>query len=257
MAFTRTWNAAYEAVPADTDDASEGAQRIRHLKADISERLDVDHSWEGDGDDGKHKQITLLEQAAAPTNDTDTGFLYTKDVSGATELFYEDDSGNEVQLTDGGEINKSFPANTRMLFYQAAAPTYWTQVTSVNDRMLRVVSGSGGGSGGSWTISGLSSPNHTHGFSVPEHYHSSPIAVSGAQNILYSPGSPPFGYGSRTFSYERRDQSSSSGPGNVTAQRTSGIEGASSGTTNNTAVTINSNGSWRPAYIDVIIAEKD
>jgi len=41
------------------------------------------------------------------------------------------------------------PAGTAMLFYQAAAPTGWTQVTTQNNKALRVVSGTGGGTGGS------------------------------------------------------------------------------------------------------------
>jgi hypothetical protein len=35
-----------------------------------------------------------------------------------------------------------------MLFYQAAAPTGWTKVTTHNDKALRVVNGAGGGAGG-------------------------------------------------------------------------------------------------------------
>jgi Collagen triple helix repeat (20 copies) len=42
----------------------------------------------------------------------------------------------------------SFPAGTVMLFYQAAAPTGWTKLTTQNDKALRVVSGSGGVAGG-------------------------------------------------------------------------------------------------------------
>jgi len=40
-------------------------------------------------------------------------------------------------------------AGTVMLFFQAAAPTGWTEVTTQNDKALRVVSGTGGGTGGS------------------------------------------------------------------------------------------------------------
>ena len=40
------------------------------------------------------------------------------------------------------------PSGTTMLFAQAAAPTGWTKQTTHNDKSLRVVSGSGGGSGG-------------------------------------------------------------------------------------------------------------
>jgi hypothetical protein len=42
-----------------------------------------------------------------------------------------------------------FAAGTVILFYQAAAPTGWTQVTTQNNKALRVVSGTGGGTGGS------------------------------------------------------------------------------------------------------------
>jgi hypothetical protein len=45
------------------------------------------------------------------------------------------------------------PATTVMLFYQAAAPTGWTQVTTLNDYDLRLVSGTGGGTGGTTAYS--------------------------------------------------------------------------------------------------------
>jgi len=43
----------------------------------------------------------------------------------------------------------AFPTGTVLLFYQASAPTGWTQVTTQNNKALRVVSGTGGGTGGS------------------------------------------------------------------------------------------------------------
>jgi hypothetical protein len=46
-------------------------------------------------------------------------------------------------------VSVIIPVGTVMLFYQAAAPTGWTQVTTQNDKALRVVSGTGGGTGGS------------------------------------------------------------------------------------------------------------
>ena len=72
------------------------------------------------------------------------------------------------------------PAGTAMLFYQAAAPTGWTQVTTQNNKALRVVSGTGGGTGGtvaftsaftaqavsgtvgSTTLATTQIPSHTH-----------------------------------------------------------------------------------------------
>lgn len=41
-----------------------------------------------------------------------------------------------------------YPAGTVKVFYQASAPTGWTRVATQNNKALRVVSGTGGGSGG-------------------------------------------------------------------------------------------------------------
>ncbi|MBX3504406.1 MAG: hypothetical protein KF895_02930 [Parvibaculum sp.] len=46
-----------------------------------------------------------LPETSAPSGVANVGFLYTKDVAGATELFFIDASGNEVQVSDGGKIN--------------------------------------------------------------------------------------------------------------------------------------------------------
>jgi hypothetical protein len=47
-------------------------------------------------------------------------------------------------------IPVAFPSGTVLLFYQSAAPTGWTQVTTagLNDSALRVVTSAGGGTGG-------------------------------------------------------------------------------------------------------------
>ena len=80
-----------------------------------------------------------------------------------------------------------FPTGTVLLFYQASAPTGWTQVTSLNDYDLRLVSGAGGTTGGTTaystvftnqtptisntgtvgatTLSLSQIPSHAHGFS--------------------------------------------------------------------------------------------
>lgn len=48
-------------------------------------------------------------------------------------------------------------SGTKAVFFQAAAPTGWTQDAANNDAALRVVSGSGGGTGGSQGFA-----THTH-----------------------------------------------------------------------------------------------
>ena len=56
-----------------------------------------------------------------------------------------------ITFSDSTILNSKYgiiPQTTACVFYQASAPTGWTQVTTHNDKALRVVSGTGGGSGG-------------------------------------------------------------------------------------------------------------
>jgi len=99
--FTDTWNAAFQADPADTDDADEGAANIRQTRVAVAERLVVDHSWAGDGQDGKHKVVNLLVQST-PTAEASVGQIYSKDVDSKAELHYQDEDSNEIQFTTGG-----------------------------------------------------------------------------------------------------------------------------------------------------------
>ena len=83
-----------------------------------------------------------------------------------------------------GQTSALIPSGTKMLFVQGSAPVGWTQVTSDNDKALRVVSGTGGGTGGSvafetafasQTVAGTNGgtaitiaqmPAHTHNFTA-------------------------------------------------------------------------------------------
>lgn len=105
MPFTYTWDAAFEAQPADSEDINLGAQRIRNLKVAIHERLVVDHSWAGDANDGLHLHSEYIPQGVAPTlvNAAD-GAVYAAVVSGVTELFYKDSAGHVLQITKNGTL---------------------------------------------------------------------------------------------------------------------------------------------------------
>jgi hypothetical protein len=48
------------------------------------------------------------EVSAAPTNIANRGFLYTKDVSGVTELFYTDSGGTETQITPAAAADPEY-----------------------------------------------------------------------------------------------------------------------------------------------------
>jgi len=56
--------------------------------------------------------LLLQKQSSPPPAVTDAGRIYAKDVSGVTELFYRDDSGNggkETQVTSDGAVSSAVP----------------------------------------------------------------------------------------------------------------------------------------------------
>ena len=132
----------------------------------------------------------------------------------------------------------SAPSGTRMPFHQAAAPTGWTQDTSKNDYMLRVVSGAGGPAGGTDSpILNDKVSAHSHAATVtdPGHTHSLPnnrqiSTYGGTEHLADFNGS------------ERTDSAN--------------INTATTGVT--VSIANNSGASdWTPKYLDTIIAVKD
>lgn len=129
--------------------------------------------------------VTISSGGGGTTVDITQG-LHTLVYSDGTNVFRAENS-----------VPTIIPVGTVMLFYQAAAPTGWTQVTSVNDRVLRIVSGAGAGTGGSVAFSTYFSgsnsvgstaiteaqmPSHTHGVSDPGHQHGFQAALEGGGN---------------------------------------------------------------------------
>lgn len=145
---------------------------------------------------------------------------------------------------------QAFPSGTVMLFYQATAPTGWTKVTTQNDKLLRVVSGTtGGGGGGTNNFSTVNAQtvvgNHTltaaeapvlSGSWTAQGY-GLPYTPTGTANVG-CPGGGPY-----------NAPQSSSGWGNLTGGPCTINSGG--GGAHNHAITMNI------AYCDVIIASKN
>lgn len=53
---------------------------------------------------GTATHLEIADRAADPTPVTASGQVYTKDISALTELFYQDDSGQVVQVTSNGSV---------------------------------------------------------------------------------------------------------------------------------------------------------
>jgi len=165
--FTRTWNPAYEALPPDTENAKNGAERINQTKVDTRERLEVDHSMAGDVDDGTHKQVTFVDPLASkPTAVANQGFLYTKDVGGNAELFYEDELGNELQMTALGNmfVDLMYPVGAIYASTVSTSPAtlFGGTWVALSDKQTLVQAGTyvAGSTGGNSTAVNVS---HTHG----------------------------------------------------------------------------------------------
>lgn len=173
---------------------------------------------------------------------------------GAVLVDFDDITGFMPSENDLVVAASSIPSGSKMAFFQASAPTGWTQDTSQNDAVLRVVSGSGGGTGGADSIS--SPPTHTH--TVGSHTHSTPTHRHRLDFTLSAAGSrDPEGPEIGTLDTDgliMRDVGSGANTmrrlHNQTEISGGGTSGAGSGSVGSTV-------GFSPKYVDVIIATKD
>lgn len=88
-------------TPASSaEDPSQSQPKITANFQEINTFTAVNHVAFNDADQGKHKFLQMPEQSSAPTTAANEGGLYTKEVSGATQLFFrEESSGTERQIT--------------------------------------------------------------------------------------------------------------------------------------------------------------
>ena len=111
-----------------------------------------------------------------------------------------------IQFGDGTTLISKrgiIPQSASMVFYQSAAPTGWTKQTTHDNKALRLVSGSGGGSGGSQPFTTVCSPTFSYagnlatstatggyGLStpqIPSHIHGGAGLKYTANGINYNP----------------------------------------------------------------------
>lgn len=179
-------------------------------------------------------------------------------------------TANGIRFSDSSVLNSKrgiFATSTAWVFCQASAPTGWTKSTTHNNKALRVVSGSGGGSGGtnaftttmsSFTVGGtLTTADATGGLSlstpqIASHAHPSGGEIGLAANPqLFNPDGAFIGWGggdvARNGGWTRTSPGQGgSGNGDSHSHPVSG-----SGTVPNQTVSI------AVQYIDVIICTFD
>ena len=154
------------------------------------------------------------------------------------------------------------------MFAQSFAPTGWTRVTndSANNRMLRVVSTGGGGTGGNYDPTVMNVvPSHTHSFSTGNE--------SANHSHTFTTGTVSSDH---AHAYTASNSNNVAGSNFIFLNRNSGVFGATTGGINanhvhggTTAGMSNShshsgstdNGSsqtnWTPRYIDMILCSKN
>jgi hypothetical protein len=156
-----------------------------------------------------------------------------------------DDANAAAALTTLGipaAIAAYFPSGTAMLFCQAAAPAGWTQSVTHNNKALRIVSGAGGGAGGSVAF--------TTAFA------SQPVTGSNSAVTLDSTQIP-----SHTHTARHNDGAGSVATGGSWVNSVGNILGTSTGATggglsHNHSFT-GSNINLAVQYVDIIMATKD
>lgn len=93
-----------ETAPLDNAVISQFPANERAARSAVKDNFAVDHHDTDDSQVGFHEQVTLIERGSDPSTASDVGTIYTKDVSGTTEVFYKDAAGNVVQLTTAGRV---------------------------------------------------------------------------------------------------------------------------------------------------------
>jgi hypothetical protein len=158
---------------------------------------------------------------------------------------------NTTQLATTAFVIASspIPVGSVILFYQSAAPTGWTQVTTQNNKALRVVSGTGGVSGGTTAFSSVFT-NQTVSTSVSISGTSGATTLSTSQIPSHNHETGD-GTGQNTFAglYTGNPNNEYVGSTGGGGSHTHSFSGSGSGTSS--AVTLN------VQYIDIILCSKN
>jgi hypothetical protein len=219
-----TWDVT---TPAGSESAAQGDDRIRELKSDLQNSL-------------RGEQAEGVE-AIFPGSDTANPVYrprFRKDTTGARPAagqfgLFINDTTKTIDRDNGASweaVATLIPPTTVACFFQAAAPVGWTKLVTQNDRVLRVVSGAGGGSGG--TIATSTSLAHSHTVNGHTHDYSGTTSQGSSGNLAQTGGQLQHAFTTHTHTFS----------GTTTGASNNGTDSQLAGAL---------------AYADVIICSKD
>lgn len=235
-------------VPAGSESASQGDDRIREFKSDLQDAL-------------QGQDVSGVE-AVFPGVDTANPVYRYRGLRGTTAArpapgdygLYANTTLNTLQRDNGAswaDIATLIPSGTVMCFFQAAVPTGWTQVTTQNDKVLRVVSSAGGGSGGTIGTSSSLAHDHTHTHPIP-HRHVSPVGNNGTTVYIALSTSGAWGQGTESKTADIHAGAIAGAAGQtVLFTKTQDTDTSNSGTSSSDSKL------GVLAYADVILGSKD
>ncbi len=250
--MTEVWD---KTTPLGTEAISLGDDRIREAKSALESALSHEGTFPG------------ASPSTAPI--FIPGFLRDTTANRPTgddlvdKRFFCNTTLNVLERYNGASwdaVATLIPSGTKMLFYQAAAPTGWTAV-ALNDKFLRVVSagGTGGSSGGSGqTPSAGTNLAHTHTVAghthTIAHKHTTPVSADGVSGLNVAKATT-WTEGVESLAEDHHGISGSFASSTLDFLKTKDSDTANSGSA--TPATDSQLATLTYQYADVIVASKD
>ncbi len=168
---------------SDNLQATDGSGGTRNV---VKGRTDKDGGGGTLSDPGNHThsigsslssiQMAYLDVIVAAKDSAGSSSVYT-DMSAVWvfKILVSKQRLNKMSANDDYTLFHTVEAGSKTFFSMASPPIGWTKILTVNDKALRVVSGtSGGTTGGSQSISTVITIAHTHTIAANSHFHTVP-----------------------------------------------------------------------------------